>query len=239
MDAPFPPGMVEEIEKFFAEDSFRQPGLDYYEAVFRTQLFFPLQRKAELAWMMQIARKVCPTTVMEIGADKGGGLYHWCKCLLSVRRVIGCEIRGTPYQSEFAKAFSQINFVWMERGSLPPPAIVRDPLLANHKIDVLFIDGDKNRFLEDFDAYRPLMSNHGVVFMHDINEHGSPMRRAFDTVAARGYPHAVVIDTTESAEAKMRELDGIPASNPHEGWLRHWNGRSCGVGAIWMREGLK
>ena len=261
MDAPFPTGMTSCIEKFFREvHPTLKPGQDIYQEVFDTDLFFPLQRQAELVWMIRQARKVQPKVVMELGADKGGGLYHWCQCLPTVNRVIASEIRGTPYEKEFEKAFPDKCFLWIRQSldgfgprmvetavktGLPgieichPSGVVeRKPTWKKGGIDVLFIDGDKSAFLADFDAYLPLMSPTGVVFMHDINEQGSPMLRAFETVAARGYRVEKYIDTSDTARALNREQHGFTPRNSHEGWLRHWKGRSCGVGAIWM-EGRK
>ncbi len=237
MDDKFPPGMIEEIERFLADDR-EPPGLDLYPKVFETQLFFPLQRQAEMRRMIQLARTVKPKIVMEIGADKGGSLYHWCKCLPTVHTVIACEIRGTPYESIFEKVFPQIKFTWFPGSSRDKTLLkyLHNPILKQQVfIDVLFIDGDKGAFLEDFDAYLPLMNPTGVVFMHDINEGGSAMRRAFETIKGRGYRTEDIIDVSDSDAAVARERAGTPPASPHEAWLRHWHGRSCGVGVIWMK----
>ena len=53
--------------------------------------------------MLAIANKYSPTTIYEIGADKGGGLYHWCMSCPTVKHVIACEIRGLPYKELFEK----------------------------------------------------------------------------------------------------------------------------------------
>lgn len=220
MDAPFPLGMVEEIAEFLAKDAERESGRTIYPEVFASNLFFPLQRQAEMVEMLLTAKTREPKAVMEIGADKGGSLYHWCKCLPSVQRVIACEIRGTPYKQHFEQAFPHIAFQWVEGPSLPVQ--VAGPL------DVLFIDGDKRLFAEDFDAYRPLMSDSGLVFMHDINERGGP-RNAFERCKKLGYQCREIIDTSD--------YDLADGNTPHEGWLRHWRGRSCGVGVVYMEGG--
>lgn len=229
MDDPFPVGMVEEIEKFLATDSQRPPGKDIYEEVFNTSMFFPLQRQQELIQMIRIARAINPRTVMEIGADKGGGLYHWCKSLTTVKNVIACEIRGCPYQHAFNKTFPHINFFWMERASLPPPR------LPELQIDVLFIDGDKSFMVADFDAYLPMMNPRGVVFIHDIQDSPGP-RDAFLNIKARGYRTHAIINTDDYL--KLRGKTEPPAT-AHEGWLRHWRGRSCGVGVVYLEGNSK
>lgn len=238
MDAQFPAGMVEEIKAFLAKDSEREPGLDYYPEVFSTNFFFPLQRQQELARMMRVARTISPQLVMEIGTDKGGGLYHWIKCLPTVKSVIACEIRGTPYNNVFCDTYPTLNFLfipWSSQDKGLIPIIERFlPLRKGKKIDVLFIDGDKTKFVEDFDTYLPLMNPNGIVLMHDITD-GEP-GAAFRTIAARGYLTEEIIDRYDTRKALKRADLGYPASCPHEAWLRHWAGRSCGVGVIYLGE---
>lgn len=244
MDASFPDGMIPCIEKFFESEDTRAPGLDLYYDVFDTELFFPLQRKDETRVMIQAARSVNPRVVMEIGADKGGGLYHWCKSLPTVKQVIACEIRGAPYKHLFERHFPDIEFLWAEKGSTevlrtgPVIEVRTQDVVAqwlqerDAKIDVLFIDGCKLSMESDFDAYLPLMRKGGVVFIHDVQDREP--RAAFERVKARGYRTRTVVLTGEATEALDREERGYPPKNPHEAWLRHWRGRSCGLGVIYL-----
>lgn len=269
-DDPFPEGMVEEWAKFLAES--HQP-----EDVFDTSLMFPLQRRGEWRRMMGVAFKTgpkceacsgtgdhnaagmiescrrchgmgCgPQTVMEIGADKGGGLWTWCKCLPTLKRVIACEIRGTPYSGLFERAFPHIRFLWLPCSSLTDAAVatVKNFLMLHAeqvgedgnaavmrpaKIDVLFIDGDKSWFHSDFTAYLPLMdSSKGVVFMHDVTD---PAPGSAFEICRAGFRSEVIIDRSDADEECRREAQGIAATTAHQHWLRHWRGTSCGVGVI-------
>lgn len=235
MDAPFPDQMLPDIEQFFSTEDTRTPGQDLYPDVFNAGLMFPLQRPEELRQMMQVARTLNPEVVYEIGADKGGGLYHWCKCFPSVRRVIACEIRGTPYRYLFEEAFPDIDFLWLETSSFDVNTVTRiHQWLANDRIDALFIDGDKSYFERDFDIMLPYMRCDGIVFMHDIQDR--PPMHDFERVIARGYPHKRIIDKSDTHAAMRREAAGIPAASLHEGWLRHWKGASCGVGIIYLEK---
>lgn len=230
MDSPFPAGMVDEIEGFLANDSTRPPQQDLYPEVFDTSLFFPLQRQAELIWMMRQARAIKPITIMEIGADKAGGLYHWIKCLPTVENVIACEIRGTPYADAFERAFPYVAFTWMPHCSRTPDRRIE---VSNDygTIDCLFIDGDKLKFADDFHHYAPLLSPDCRVFMHDVQD--SEPRQAFERVSSLpGWVGHKYIDTADSAAACARQATGVPPATPHETWLRHWRGRSCGVGML-------
>lgn len=252
MKDDYPQNMLADIEAYLAEDEKRTVGQDAYPEIFSTRAFFPLQRQRELAAMMRVARSINPVVMMEIGADKGGGLYHWCKCLPTVKHVVACEIRGTPYADLFEQAFDPdgegfpdgIEFLWLPRDSqlslsLVKPWLARryggmnDPFL---KIDCLFIDGDKTAFEQDFDAYLPLMNPKGIMFMHDVQDREP--KTAFEKVVNRGYRHDIILDQTESWEAMARERAGVPPASAHEAWLRHWKGKSCGVGVIYLDKEL-
>lgn len=277
MDGPFPADLVPAWERFFADPSRCRldPVSGVCEAVFADGLLFPLQRRRELAKMLNAACtagppcdtcdgsgfqaradakerqkalppgveaeekmhgmpcRACrggghgPRVVMEIGADKGGGLLHWC-LLPTVRLVIACEVRGTPYCNLFAGAFPHIDFVWMACGSENGSGLRL--VLGDNRIDAAFLDGDKTRFVADFDAYLPLMSPGGLVFMHDVRDREP--KRAFEAVRDRGYSCTEIFDASESVLAMDRAARGIPPASSYEGWLRDWAGKSAGVGVI-------
>jgi hypothetical protein len=241
MDGPLPSNLVEMWNKFLlvpADRSFLGVTSDH---LFKTDLF-PLQRKRELALMLQLAKRINPKTVMEIGADKGGTLYHWCE-YLEPKTVIACEIRGTPYWNTFEDRFPDIDFLWLSCSSFgdcspgkSTSEYVRQWLEDGDKskIDVLFIDGDKSFFLADFNAYKNLMAPTGIVFMHDITDAipGSAYR-AIQRGEVGDYRTLDLINTSESVEMR---LFGREPKCGHDGWLRHWAGRSCGIGCVLMPE---
>lgn len=232
MDAPFPAGLMDDIERVLREDD-SPPALDLYPAVFES-LMFPLQRQDELAAMIRLARMITPRVVMEIGADKGGGCYHFLKGLRP-DRFIGVEIRGTPYGEALSRAFEPTRCLWLEASSYDPKTVeIARGWLAGQPIDVLFIDGDKARFLDDFEAYLPHVRQGGLVFMHDVRD--PTPGRAFILAATHPRVRAAhaLESTIETAFAIAREVEGHPPASSHEGWLRHWRGASCGLGVLWV-----
>ena len=183
--------------------------------------------------MMQLARSINPKVVYEIGADKGGGLYHWCKCLTSVKRVIACEIRGTPYRSLFEKHFPHLDFLWLEGSSYEPASVARvKKWLGADKLDCLFIDGDKGQFVLDFELHQPFLSQGAIVFTHDV-QYPAPFE-AFKQIAPKGKRSEKVVDISESKEACARAEQGLPAASSHEEWLRIWQGQSAGFGVVYF-----
>jgi hypothetical protein len=233
MDGPLPPDLADSWRRFFADGvPAALDGSGVCDRVYDHPLLFPLQRKREAAAMLRLAASIAPRTVFEVGADKAGSLMHWC-LLPSVECVIACEPRGTPYWRSFNHAFPHTDFLWLDSSSHDPAT--RDRVgawLGRDRIDVLFLDGDKSAFWRDWEMYLPLMSPGGLVLMHDVQDQGGP-RDAF-RLAGRHYRTEEILDVSESLEAVEREGAGIPPATPHEGWLRTWRGKSCGVGVVYL-----
>lgn len=235
MEGPLPTDLVPCWERFLAvpERLKLDPISGICEAVFADDLLFPLQRQREMAAMLSLAASRSPKVVAEIGADKGGSVLSWC-LLSGVERIIACEERGTPYCDQFEEAFPRLDFCWLPGSSRAPDELkyLRRWLLKRLPvaIDVLFLDGDKTAFVQDFDAWKSLMSPSGLVLMHDVTD-GAP-GDAFVTIKRRGYVCREIIDRTDSGHAVARQEQGIPPAGSHESWLRHWRGKSCGVGVI-------
>lgn len=235
MDAPFPEGMVEELEDLLSMEDVFPAGLDSYDHFFGSRLNYPLQRRAELEGMIRLARlNNCTRHVLAIGIDKGGDPYHWLKCL-EPERFVGIEIRGIPGADLLSRAFPDTSCLFLGASSYAPETVegVRE-FLGDEYLDLAFIDGDKANFLADFDAYLPMVREGGLVFMHDVADRDPG--RAFEKAKrhARVRRAFQVASTVETAEALSAELAGVPAASPHEAWLREWAGKSCTVGVLWV-----
>lgn len=231
MDAPFPAWLIPDWETFLSQN--HPPARGIYDALFRTNLF-PLQRKAELSdVIIGLRSQGACRNIMEIGADKGGTLYHWLQNL-PVERAIACEIRGTPYAPLFEKAFPHVKFLWLNESSTTAACFAKvKAFLGNEQLDMLFIDGDKGAFGQDFDLYVPLMHREGTAMMHDINDDKSAMQNAFLTRANNYRDVHVVINTREADENKSRRLAGKRTEETaHTQWLDIWGHSSCGYGLI-------
>ena len=233
----FPNNLSNTIEEVLAQEWV--PNRLIYECVYNR--FPPLQRKNELRAMLEVAKLEKPKTVMEVGPANGGGLAHWCMALNdTVERVIACDLRDVPYKSAFEKAFPHIQFLWLSGGSRMVGNVKKvNEWLGKHKINVLFLDGDKNHFSADFATYLPLVN--GVVFFHDI-QHNKTQSDFEGRAKVRPKAHVRILDTTESFELVMRAREheqetGEPykPKNSYESWLLHWRGKGAGVGVIWHK----
>jgi predicted O-methyltransferase YrrM len=221
MDAPLPNGLVQDWKEFLSGDN-------DIEDLYTHPVLFPLQRQREMKEMLKVASTINPSVIMEIGSDKGGSVFAWCKNNPFLEKMIVCEIRGVPYVSLMAEAFPSIQFLPIEASSYDPPSVLTvQTWLGEDKIDVLFIDGDKSYFDLDFEVYLPLMRKGGIVFMHDVNHR--PMTDAFDK-CKQGRKNLIIEDATEWYE--LRDSSRSPL-NPHEHWLAHWEDKTCTVGVIY------
>lgn len=222
----WPEHYAEDLARFMENDPNRPVGLDLYEDVFNSALF-PLQRKRELVKMIQLARTLNPRVVGEIGSDKGGSFYHWCKCFPTVQRAYACEYRGVPFQAAFEQAFPQIDFGFVYGSSFNDDNVsaVKD-WLSGDKFDCLFLDGEKCFFDKDFYAYEPLVRSGGIIFLHDIHGFDINPRHTLDALKDSGYDVSEIIDVSEYFD------DDRTCDSAWHQWLRYWKTTSCGVGVV-------
>lgn len=229
MDAPLPTSLVEDWTAVLATHRHTTLGKSC-DKVFDHPVLFPLQRRRELEAMLALMQSA--QVIMEIGADKGGGVYHWLAATLA-RHVLAIEIRGVPYAPLFVEAFPDRQIDCAATSSYAPEGVAwTRERLGGALIDVLFLDGDKAAYDQDFALYAPLVRPGGLVLMHDVNPTPpTPIRAVFDALG-QAYRTEEIRDVSEGQEALDRLARGEPATTAHEQWLRYWNVTSCGVGVV-------
>jgi len=228
---PFPAQLISDLRRFLQTNAQRSREPQASPEVFGHPILHPLQRANELTFMLRLLADVQPRSLLEIGTDKGGGLYHFCQTL-NLKQVIGIDQRGCPFGQLFEQAFPKLQFHWVPRHSRATGVVNSvQQFLRGEPLDVLFLDGDELQFREDLEAYWPLLRKPGgVVFIHDI-VNPAP-RAAFEAYRKQARCYSVLLDTAESREALASQEAGKPAASAYEGWLRHWHGAGCGVGIL-------
>lgn len=195
----------------------------------------PLQRYKEWRQMVQTSDLHKPSVVCEIGASRGGGLAGWAHTLPTISRIASYEINGFPYADLFAERFPRVDWNLVHGSSIELNNINHTKRWLNgDRIDALFVDGQKTggAFTKDFHNHLPLMAPNGIVFMHDIQSTAAKDWRAIEESSL--YRTARIIDTSESLAAIQRDISGVQPHTDYEKWLRHWKGRSAGVGAVFL-----
>jgi predicted O-methyltransferase YrrM len=199
--------------------------------LFRGAGFFrrirPKQSQLEIAGLYGAAIQAAPRTVLEIGTCHGGTLYLWCQAADPGATIISIDLpegefgggyhhaRAALYQA-FAKPGQHLHLLRSDSHSVSTLEQVRQ-LAGGKPIDFVFIDGDHTYegVKQDFELYRSLVADGGMIAFHDI------LRRP-------ELPRIEVWKLWEELKGSYKDV--------HE-WVDHRSdGRPIGIGMIrWQR----
>lgn len=142
---------------------------------------FIMQLRDEIQTLTNLVKKQQPQSVLEIGTAKGGSFYIWSRHLSSVNKLISLDLPGgrfgggydaqkTDIFREFAPS-KEMDFV--RNNSHHPNTYDEVSNLVDNGIDFLFIDGDHTYegVKQDFEMYSRLVSEGGIIALHDIATH--------------------------------------------------------------------
>jgi len=135
------------------------------------ETFGALQKVGELAGLLALLVDHEPQVVVEIGSDHGGTLWAWQQ-LPSVRRVLAVDLPLGGFHSGRCLDTHGVEVVYGDSHKDETLAELAD-LLADDRVDLLFIDGDHTfeGVRSDFVMYSPLVRPGGLVGFHDILTH--------------------------------------------------------------------
>lgn len=190
-----------------------KPGLGYYQ-------LSALQLRDELHSLAEIVRGLDPKTVMEIGTAQGGTLYTWSRYLETPSMYISIDIPGRTFAKNFYRRrqhyFDSFDpdtdtaFVWQNSHLDETYDKVHQDLLGDEKnIDFLLIDGDHSYegVKQDFETYKNLVGEGGVIALHDIVYHPNDPSVVEDRM-----------EETTAEEKHLRWTDGHRECDVHDLW---------------------
>jgi cephalosporin hydroxylase len=136
----------------------------------------------EFAQLVSLLRERRLKTVVEIGSDRGGTLYAWCRLAEPDALIVSIDLPGGAFgrgqvelatlAQKYAQPGQSLNCL---AGDSHDPAIYRQllELLGKTPIDFLMIDGDHTYegVKRDFELYSPMVSPGGVIAFHDTLPH--------------------------------------------------------------------
>lgn len=138
-----------------------------------------LQHRAEFTDFLEYLRDEDPSTVLELGLFLGGTTYVWARALERTRQVVSVDqpvwpeqvLRGRRALYPTFDADTAIDVVYGDSHAEATYEAVDAALDA--PVDVLFVDGDHtyDGVVDDFETYRRLVGEGGVVAFHDIRRH--------------------------------------------------------------------
>lgn len=137
----------------------------------------PAQNPSELIRLARKVREKQPKTVVEIGTYRGGSLYVWTQALKSAEKFISINLPGdqrggyTERRARFYENFTEEELCCILQNSHKEETKeILEKKLEGDKIDFLLIDGDHayNGVKQDFEMYKNLVSDGGLIALHDI-----------------------------------------------------------------------
>ena len=150
---------------------FQFKGFGFYKII------SPSQEMEEIKPFYEFIRKLKPKIVCEIGTDKGGTLYLWCKASHDEALIVSLDLPSrnnfTPkrrnFYSNFKKYKQDLKFVVGDSHKKETFNFLKK-ILNGKLIDFLFIDGDHTYkgVKQDFNDYSKLVKKGGYIALHDI-----------------------------------------------------------------------
>lgn len=153
-------------------DSSAHPS-ELIEALWRSHLFRPLQKKSEILRLIKIVRAFRPSTICEIGAAGCGTTFLLTQAAASDATIITLDLAFTESRKTAIRCFAlkeQKMFALQEDShNLNTIQIIRD-CLGGRSLDILYLDGDHSYegIKSDFRFYSPLVRPGGLIVFHDI-----------------------------------------------------------------------
>ena len=150
-------------------------------------LIIPWQVTGEFQSLLEMVEKQKPKCVLEIGTANGGTLFSFARLAADDATVLSVDLphgkfgRGYPswkipvYES-FAKKNQKIHL--LREDSHSPATLEKvKKVLNGKKIDFLFIDADHvyEGVKQDFNQYKELVSDNGLIGFHDIAHNPNPV----------------------------------------------------------------
>jgi predicted O-methyltransferase YrrM len=167
------------------------------------------QKVKELSPLISLLKRRKLRTVVEIGTQKGGTLYAWCRIAQPDALIVSIDLPGGPFGGGYRlcdmKTFrrykrkdQKLCLLRMDSHRLSTKKELLGKL-QGREIDFLLIDGDHryNGVKRDWQMYSPLVKRNGIIAFHDILYHpGVPackVNRFWHEVEVQ-YRHSTYID---------------------------------------------
>lgn len=171
-------------------------------------LLIPGQIVPEIKHFLEIAKKIQPKNILEVGTAHGGNLFLLTKIAGDGGKIISLDLPGGEFGGGYfaRKKALYNNFVtgaqkmFLIRGDSHSQNSLNEVIknLDGEKVDVLFIDGDHtyNGVKSDFEMYSHLVRPGGIIGFHDIGktpsvEYGTEQ---FWNEVKNNFKHVEIID---------------------------------------------
>jgi len=147
-------------------------------------LLKPIQIRNEFVNFLKFLKKNNPKYILEIGTANGGTLYLFSKIAKDDASIISIDLPGggfgggypswkVPLYKSFAIKDQEIYLIRASSHDRSTLDNVKR-IVGDCKLDLLFIDGDHTYegVKNDFEMYKSLLKENGIIAFHDIVDHG-------------------------------------------------------------------
>jgi len=141
------------------------------------------QVKYEITKLLEILKDIKPKTILEIGTARGGTLFLHTRIADPKANIISVDLPGgkfgggysewkIPLYQSFTKNGQKIKLLRADSHNPKTFKLVKT-VLADKKVDFLFLDGDHTYegVKRDFNMYSSLVKEGGIIAFHDIVKH--------------------------------------------------------------------
>jgi cephalosporin hydroxylase len=164
-----------------------------FESVFQfaCDVLGPHQKRSEIERLIEFAQARNPKTALEIGMAEAGTTFLLKERISSLNLLMGVDIHlhNVFILEAFNRRGCHLRFFEGDSSSQQIKKGVVDSL-AGRKLDLLFIDGDHSYegVKSDFENYKALVSEGGMIIFHDICEDFNKRYGVFSVNYAGGVP---------------------------------------------------
>ena len=175
------PWIIKEIKSFHSDKG--EDILTFFESSRYGSYIKPMQVESEFLRLLEYIKDRKPKVILEIGTANGGTLFGFSKLAPNDALIISIDLpHGSfgggypkskiPLYSSFKKEGQEIILLREDSHSQKTLEKVKE-ILKGRTIDFLFIDGDHTYegVKKDFELYRSLVNNKGIIAFHDIAVH--------------------------------------------------------------------
>lgn len=155
-----------------------------------------MQLREEIASLSELVADQDPDIVMEIGTHNGGTFYIWSRCFASASQFVSLDLPGGRFGGGYQQRKTRIyesfapskSTEFVRADSHDEGTLERISDILQGQIDFLFIDGDHTYegVKSDFEMYKPLVSDDGIIALHDIVEHPNTEQEVYDRIDESG-----------------------------------------------------
>ena len=141
--------------------------------------FRPIQNYQEISSLINIVNERKPKAVLEIGTANGGSLFLFCRAADSDAQIVSIDLPGGINGGGYPKWKERLYQLFTKEGQTlhllrknSHLQSTKDYLksLGLRAFDLIMIDADHsyNGVKTDFELYQDLLSENGIIVLHDV-----------------------------------------------------------------------